>query len=159
MIPPDSVRAPRAAVGRPVPKARAARAVLMPSRGQTLSHLSLVPRSQPLCSAVARIFVGCVRARSGAEGHPPKPSILPSPRRPASGTPVPRRASRRALALMTGPACVPPFPLRLSITTAPAVMTFSVPLAGSPSPGRRDGAPAHNPPSPGTYCLGKEVYP
>ncbi len=56
------------------------------------------PRSQSLCFAVSRIFVDCVRTRSDAEGHPPNPSILPSPRRPKLrlfGGAFPLRQARR----------------------------------------------------------------
>ena len=53
--------------------------------------LSLFPWSQPLCSAVARMFVGCVRAHGRGEASA-EDSILFPPRRPA--------ISSRALALV-----------------------------------------------------------
>ena len=52
------------------------------SKGQMRSHLSLFPWSQPLCSAVARMFVGCVRAHGRGEASA-EDSILFPPRRPA----------------------------------------------------------------------------
>jgi len=54
------------------------------SKGQMRSHLSLFPWSQPLCSAVARMFVGCVRAHGHGEASA-EISILFPPRRPAKG--------------------------------------------------------------------------
>ena len=60
------------------------------SKGQTRSHLSLSPRSQPPCFAVARIFAGCVRAR----GHGRASAEIFDTPFPSSS-----RRPRRALAL------------------------------------------------------------
>ena len=52
------------------------------------SHLCLVLRSQPLCFAVARIFVGLRDASADAEGHPPKLRYSPHlvvPAKPGAG--------------------------------------------------------------------------
>ena len=59
----------------------------MISQEDKLAAICLVPRPQSLCSPVTRVFPGCVRARSGAEGHPPNFRYSPLLVVPESGRP------------------------------------------------------------------------